>query len=72
MGNFINAGNACREKVRKFLKQKFTTISEAEEAYNINYFGDKNFLATRKGDDVPGACTPIIVHHGLDYVSKLK
>ena len=60
MGNFINAGNACREKVRKFLKQKFTTISEAEEAYNINYFGDDNFSATQEGDDVPGACsTPI-------------
>ena len=33
-------GNACRDKVRHYLKVNFTNISDAEEAYSINYFHD--------------------------------
>ena len=33
-------GNASRDKVRRYLKVKFTNISDAEEAYSINYFHD--------------------------------
>ena len=33
-------GNACRDKVRRYLKVNFKNVSNAEEAYNINYFQD--------------------------------
>ena len=33
-------GHACRDKVRRYLRENFTNLSDAEEAYNINYFHD--------------------------------
>lgn len=33
-------GNACRDKVRRYLRVNFKNISDAEEAYSINYFHD--------------------------------
>ena len=32
------SGNACKDKVRHFLKVKFESLSDAEDAFNINYF----------------------------------
>jgi hypothetical protein len=34
-------GTACRNIVRRHLKEKFPTIAAAEEAYGICYFGEK-------------------------------
>jgi hypothetical protein len=34
-------GTACRNIVRRHLKEKFPTIVAAKEAYGICYFGEK-------------------------------
>ena len=33
-------GNACRDKVWRYLRENYANISDAEEAYSINYFHD--------------------------------
>ncbi|KAJ7325365.1 hypothetical protein OS493_029916 [Desmophyllum pertusum] len=35
--------NACRDKVRRFLREKFESLGDAEDAYDINYFDDDVF-----------------------------
>lgn len=49
-------------KVRK-LSEKFPTISEAEEAFGIDYFGDESFRPT-EAEEEPGAtaCSTPICH----------
>lgn len=37
------SGNACRDKVRRFLREKFESLGDAEDAYDINYFDDDVF-----------------------------
>ena len=40
--NHVYLGSACRAKVRSFLVNKFPTIADAEEAYQITYIGPSN------------------------------
>ena len=35
-------GTSCRAKVKNSLREQFTTISDAEEAYGISYFDGEN------------------------------
>ena len=37
--NHVYLESACRAKVRRFLVNKFPTIADAEEAYQITYIG---------------------------------
>ena len=40
VGHSSFSGNACRDKVPRFLKVKFESLSDAEDAFNINYFDE--------------------------------
>ena len=40
-------GNACRDKVRRYLRVNFANLSDAEEAYSINYFHDDELFGIR-------------------------
>ncbi|CAB4008087.1 Hypothetical predicted protein, partial [Paramuricea clavata] len=42
-------GGACRDKVRRFLKEKFETTEEAEDEYNICYFNVGKTSSTSNG-----------------------
>ena len=50
-------GNACRDKVRRYLKVKFATLSDAEDAFNINYFHDDELFGS--DPEVTTSSTPV-------------
>ena len=57
VGHFSVSGNACRDKVRRFLKVKFESLSDAEDAFNINYFDEcpvtQEFRSTTTSTPIP-------------------
>ena len=58
-------GNACRDKVRHYLRVNFANISDAEEAYSINYFHeDELFGIQHEVTSTPTSSTqvPYAVH----------
>ncbi|KAJ7381445.1 hypothetical protein OS493_001581 [Desmophyllum pertusum] len=42
-GGCRRSWNACRDKVRRFLREKFESLGDADDAYDINYFDDDVF-----------------------------
>lgn len=70
-------GNACRDKLRRYLKVKFESHSDAEEAYNINYFDDcpvmQEFPSTTTSTPIPqSAEVPHSVSSPLLSLSPLR
>ena len=73
-------GNACRDKVRRYLREKFTNISDAEEAYSINYFHDDELFGIQhevtstptSSDQVPSAvhASPMLVFSPLKHAEE--
>lgn len=55
---FLFLGQACRDKVRRYLKVNFQNISDAEEAYNINYFQDDELFKTQQDVTSTGILQP--------------
>lgn len=57
VGHSSFSGNACRDKVPRFLKVKFESLSDAEDAFNINYFDEcpvmQEFRSTTTSTPIP-------------------
>ena len=50
--------------MRRFLKVKFSTISDAEEAYDINYFDDSELMASHPDHATVTCSTPTSASQG--------
>ena len=73
-------GNACRDKVRRYLRAEYTNISDAEEAYSINYIHDDELFGIQhevnstptSSNQVPYAvhASPMLAFSPLEHAAE--
>ena len=50
--------------MRRFLKAKFSTISDAKEAYDVNYFDDSELMTSQQDHATVTCSTPTSISQG--------